>query len=68
VKRPDPRHEKPLRGPSGAARPNAGADGGIDVAGVEGKLKKRALGKMSKLVDEHPDEAVSALRRWLHER
>lgn len=37
------------------------------VAGVRGKLRKKTVAKMSDLVEENPEEAVGALRRWLHQ-
>lgn len=61
--------EKKLRRPSSPVGdiPVDDADKDGPIAGIEGRLKKRSVGKMTKLVDEHPDEAISTLRRWLQE-
>lgn len=61
-----------LRGPS-SFQPSADTDvaaepvANVDVVGIEGALKRKSVHKMSALVDEHPAEALSALRRWLHD-
>lgn len=60
--------KKPLP-PRPSSTPPRGLAGDepLDVDGVEKRLKKRAVNKLTRLVDEHPDEAVGALRRWLRD-
>ncbi len=39
----------------------------IDIAQIDGQVKKSSLRKVADLVDSHPDETVSILRTWMHE-
>jgi flagellar M-ring protein FliF len=39
----------------------------IDIAQIDGQVKKSSLRKVASLVDQHPDETVSILRTWMHE-
>lgn len=39
----------------------------IDVAQIDGQVKKSSVRKVAALVDEHPDETMSILRTWMHE-
>lgn len=42
-------------------------DDHIDVAQIEGQVKKSSVRKVAALVDQHPDESMSILRTWMHE-
>ncbi len=42
-------------------------DDNIDIAQIDGQVKKSSLRKVADLVDTHPDETVSILRTWMHE-
>jgi len=50
-----------LEGPGGEEEEN------IDIAQIDGQVKKSSLRKVASLVDQHPDETVSILRTWMHE-
>ena len=39
----------------------------IDVAQIDGRVKKSSVRKVAALVDQHPDETMSILRTWMHE-
>jgi flagellar M-ring protein FliF len=39
----------------------------IDVAQIDGQVKKSSVRKVATLVDQHPDETMSILRTWMHE-
>ena len=39
----------------------------IDVAHIDGQVKKSSVRKVASLVDQHPDESMSILRTWMHE-
>jgi flagellar M-ring protein FliF len=39
----------------------------IDVAHIDGQVKKSSVRKVAALVDQHPDETMSILRTWMHE-
>jgi len=38
----------------------------IDIAQVEGQVKESSVRKVGEIVTNHPDEATSILRQWLH--
>ncbi len=40
----------------------------IDIGKVEGKVKTSALRKVSEIVENHPNEAVSILRNWMYQK
>ena len=40
----------------------------IDIGTVEGKVKASALRKISEIVENHPDEAVSIIRNWMYQK
>lgn len=63
-KTPSAKEKSALPRPSTAETEQEGVPA---VADVEGRMKKRAVNKLTKLVNDHPDEAVGALRRWLHD-
>lgn len=67
----DSRNHPVLRGPSATRAPDDVADDadddGLELKGVKGKIRKKTIDRFGKIVDDHPDEALSALRRWLHE-
>jgi flagellar M-ring protein FliF len=44
-----------------------GPDDHIDVAQIEGQVKKSSVRKVAALVEQHPDESMSILRTWMHE-
>ncbi|MFW6300628.1 MAG: flagellar basal-body MS-ring/collar protein FliF [Oceanicaulis sp.] len=39
----------------------------IDVAQIDGQVKKSSVRKVASLVEQHPDETMSILRTWMHE-
>ncbi len=39
----------------------------INVAQIDGQVKKSSVRKVASLVDQHPDETMSILRTWMHE-
>ena len=41
-------------------------DDHIDVAQIDGQVKKSSVRKVAALVDQHPDESMSILRTWMH--
>ena len=52
-----------------AAAPDALAaisDDHIDVAQIQGQVKKSSVRKVAQLVGNHPDESMSILRTWMH--
>ena len=61
-----------LRGPSSSrpepAQPAASqADETADLGlQIKGKVKRKSLDKLESLVEQHPEETLSTLRRWLH--
>jgi flagellar M-ring protein FliF len=60
-------------GPGGAALP-PGTDPAaigdpeslITLANVQGQMRASSIRSLTELVEQHPDEAVSVLRRWLN--
>lgn len=58
-----------LPGQAGAAGAlAAGGDGNdamVSIAMVEGQMKASSIAKLQELVDRHPDEALTVVRRWL---
>ena len=50
--------------------PTIGGDLGatIGIGKVDGKLKASVLRKVSEIVENHPDEAVSILRNWMYQK
>ena len=43
----------------------SGAEAMIDRAQIEGQVRASAINNLIELVDQHPDEALAVLRRWL---
>jgi flagellar M-ring protein FliF len=43
----------------------AAGDSMIDIVNVQGQLRASAINNLVQLVQQHPDEALSVLRRWL---
>jgi len=39
----------------------------INVAHIDGQVKKSSVRKVAALVEQHPDETMSILRTWMHE-
>lgn len=39
----------------------------IDVAQIDGQVKKSSVRKVAALVEKHPDETMTILRSWMHE-
>lgn len=39
----------------------------IDIAHIDGQVKKSSVKKVSSLVERHPDESMAILRGWMHE-
>lgn len=54
-----------------AMLPDAGGDAledeHIDVAQIDGQVKKSSVRKVAQLVEQHPDESMTILRSWMHE-
>jgi len=44
----------------------AGGDN-VDIARIDGQVKKSSIKKVSEIVEGHPDETMSILRNWMHE-
>ncbi len=40
----------------------------INMENVEGKVKASSVNKVAKLIESHPNEAVSVVRGWLHQQ
>ena len=40
----------------------------IDVAKIEGQVKASSVKKVGEVINRHPDEAISILRSWLHDK
>jgi flagellar M-ring protein FliF len=51
-------------GAEDAARLESG-ESMVDMAHVQGQLRASAIAGLVKMVDQHPDEALTVLRRWL---
>jgi flagellar M-ring protein FliF len=49
----------------GEAARLTGAEAMIDRAQIEGQVRASAINNLIELVQQHPDEALSVLRRWL---
>jgi len=56
------RGDKALPAPEGG-----GADSGIDVQMVDGKLKDSSVKQLARVVESHPEESLSILRNWMNE-
>ncbi len=56
----------PDDGSAPAMLEGAGEDN-IDIAQIDGSVKKSSLRKVAELVDNHPDETIGILRTWMHE-
>lgn len=39
----------------------------IDIAHIDGQVKKSSVKKVATLVEKHPDESMAILRSWMHE-
>lgn len=39
----------------------------IDIAQIDGQVKKSSVKKVASLVERHPDESMAILRSWMHE-
>jgi flagellar M-ring protein FliF len=39
----------------------------IDIAQIDGQVKKSSVKKVATLVERHPDESLAILRTWMHE-
>lgn len=55
--------EPPAQLPS---RPAEDEDEHIDIAHIDGQVKKSSVKKVSQLVEKHPEETMSILRNWMH--
>lgn len=42
-------------------------DSEIDIAQVDGKVKKSSLSQINQIVDKHPDETISIMRGWMYQ-
>lgn len=65
-----------VAGPGGAQVEAIGADGTpaaleheeekmVNLAHIEGQMRASSIARITQLADEHPDEALSVVRRWL---
>lgn len=56
--------------PGDPSRPKAPArtdmDEFIDLAKVEGQIRRSSINKVSEIIDNHPQEAVALIRNWLY--
>ncbi|MEQ1889148.1 MAG: flagellar basal-body MS-ring/collar protein FliF [Alphaproteobacteria bacterium] len=43
-------------------------DSMIDIAKIDGQVKASSVKKVGEVVGKHPDEAISILRTWLHDK
>lgn len=50
---------------AGPQRAPVGADPGIDINQVEGRVRTSSIKKVGEIVDKHPEETVSILRNWM---
>jgi len=55
-----------LEGAGSAGAPEPMPEDHIDVAQIEGQVKKSSVRKVAALVGDHPDESMSILRTWMH--
>lgn len=39
----------------------------IDLANIDGRVKKSSLSQINQIVDKHPDETVSIMRNWMYQ-
>ncbi|MBO6782731.1 MAG: flagellar M-ring protein FliF, partial [Alphaproteobacteria bacterium] len=39
----------------------------IDIANIDGKVKKSSLSQINQIVDKHPDETISIMRGWMYQ-
>lgn len=39
----------------------------IDIANIDGKVKKSSLSQINQIVDKHPDETISIMRSWMYQ-
>lgn len=46
-------------------RAPVGADPGIDINQVEGRVRASSIKKVGEIVEKHPEETVSILRNWM---
>tara|TARA_R110002110_G_scaffold284987_1_gene499211 strand:+ start:13498 stop:15150 length:1653 start_codon:yes stop_codon:yes gene_type:complete len=52
------------------AMPESGeeeADAEIDIAQIDGKVKKSSLSQINQIVEKHPDETISIMRGWMYQ-
>lgn len=56
----DPSAIPEITGPDGAPER-------VDIARIDGAVKKSSIKKVSEIVQDHPDETMSILRNWMHE-
>jgi flagellar M-ring protein FliF len=43
-------------------------EGTIDIGAIDGKLKASTVRRVSEVVEAHPEESMTILRTWMHER
>ena len=43
------------------------AEGMIDIANIDGRVRESSMRKIGEIIDKHPDETVSIIRNWLHQ-
>ncbi|HRK72042.1 MAG TPA: hypothetical protein PLA85_10675, partial [Micropepsaceae bacterium] len=39
----------------------------IDIARINGQVKESSVKKVGEIVNQHPEEAISIMRQWLHD-
>lgn len=52
-------------GTPAALPPGAEGDAMVSIAMVEGQMRASSIARLQELVDRHPDEALSVVRRWM---
>lgn len=57
----------PEDGSGAALLEDNSVDEDIDIAQIDGSVKKSSLRKVADLVEKHPDETVGILRTWMNE-
>lgn len=44
-----------------------GVDPEIDIAQIDGKVKKSSLSQINQIVEKHPDETIAIMRGWMYQ-
>ncbi len=57
----------PEDGPGQSMLEDHSGEDDIDIAQIDGSVKKSSLRKVADLVEQHPDETIGILRTWMNE-